>query len=149
MRKSILKVLLAILVFVLFVPPVQANDLPEAPTPKSWYVLAAVAAAAGGADAVTTVQMKAHLGTEFRELDPLAKPFVNLPKPAYYASDLALSGAVSLAGLKMSHSASPVIRKLWWLPQALQTGLNTSMAVRNSHLYQKEQPGVFHPIPKR
>jgi hypothetical protein len=146
------KILLAILVFVLFVPSVQANDLPDQPvarTPKVWYVLAGVAIAASGADAVTTVQMKAHLGTEFRELDPLAKPFVNLPKPAYYASDLAFSGAVSLAGLKMAHSANPVIRKLWWAPQVAQTGFNSWMAIRNSHTDQKEQPGIWHPKPKR
>jgi hypothetical protein len=51
------------------------------------------------------------------ETDPLAKPFVRLPAPAYYAAGLALATGVNWLSWKMSHSRR--WHKLAPIPQVL------------------------------
>ena len=51
------------------------------------------------------------------ETDPLAKPFVHLPAPAYYATGLALATGVNWLSWKMSHSRR--WHKLAPIPQVL------------------------------
>jgi len=50
------------------------------------------------------------------ELDPLARPFTNLPKPAYYASGVALATTVNVSAWVMARS--PRWHHVWWVPQA-------------------------------
>ena len=40
----------------------------------------------------------------WHETDPLARPFVHLPTPAYYATGLALATGVNWLSWKMAHS---------------------------------------------
>jgi hypothetical protein len=56
------------------------------------------------------------------EADPLARPFVNLPKPAFYACGFALATGVNWLGYKMSRSRK--WRKVWWLPQSISISAN-------------------------
>jgi hypothetical protein len=56
------------------------------------------------------------------ETDPLARPFVRLPHPAYYACGFALATGVNWLGYRMSHSRK--WRKLWWLPQSISISAN-------------------------
>jgi hypothetical protein len=49
------------------------------------------------------------------EYDPLAKPFVHLPAPAYYATGLALATGVNWLAWKMARSSR--WHGIWWLPQ--------------------------------
>jgi len=56
------------------------------------------------------------------EADPLARPFVNLPKPAFYACGFALATGVNWLGYKMSRSHN--WRKVWWLPQSMSVSAN-------------------------
>ena len=56
------------------------------------------------------------------ETDPLAKPFVRLPAPAYYATGLALATGVNWLSWKMSRSRR--WRKLAPIPQVLSIGGN-------------------------
>ena len=56
------------------------------------------------------------------ETDPLAKPFVRLPAPAYYATGLALATGVNWLSWKMAHSRH--WRKLAPIPQVLSIGGN-------------------------
>ena len=51
------------------------------------------------------------------ESNPLARPFLKLPAPAYYACGIALATGVNWAALRMSRSKR--FRKVWWVPQAL------------------------------
>ncbi|MFY9530275.1 MAG: hypothetical protein WBC04_14905 [Candidatus Acidiferrales bacterium] len=53
----------------------------------------------------------------FEEYDPLAKPFVNLPAPAYYAIGAAITTGVNGLSWKMAHSER--WHRVWWLPQAI------------------------------
>jgi hypothetical protein len=57
------------------------------------------------------------------ETDPLARPFVRLPRPAYYATGFALATGVNWLGYRMSHSRK--WRKLWWLPQSISISANS------------------------
>ena len=56
------------------------------------------------------------------ETDPLARPFVRLPQPAYYACGFALATGVNWLGYRMSRSRR--WRKVWWLPQSISIGAN-------------------------
>jgi hypothetical protein len=49
------------------------------------------------------------------ELDPLARPFTDLPKPAYYASGVALATTVNVSAWMMARS--PRWHRVWWVPQ--------------------------------
>jgi hypothetical protein len=50
------------------------------------------------------------------EQDPLTRPFVKLPAPAYYAGGIALATGVNWMAAKMERSRR--WRRIWWLPQA-------------------------------
>jgi hypothetical protein len=56
------------------------------------------------------------------ETDPLAKPFVRLPAPAYYVTGLALATGVNWLSWKMGHSRR--WRKLAPIPQIISIGGN-------------------------
>lgn len=64
------------------------------------------------------------LGPDLRELDPLAKPFVRLPAPAYYAAGAIFATGINWLGWRMA--SSPRWRKIWWVPQATSIGGNLS-----------------------
>jgi hypothetical protein len=66
-------------------------------------------------DIITTTQ---HLNQAGLEHDPLAKPFTNLPRPAYIAAGEVGAAGVSFIGWKMKHSKHKWVRKIWWVPQA-------------------------------
>jgi hypothetical protein len=57
------------------------------------------------------------------EKDPLARPIVRLPAPAYYATGLALATSLNWISWKMGHSRK--WRKLAAIPQLLAIGGNT------------------------
>jgi hypothetical protein len=57
------------------------------------------------------------------ESNPLARPLLKLPAPAYYACGIALATGVNWVGLRMSRSKR--FRRVWWLPQALSMVGNT------------------------
>jgi len=57
------------------------------------------------------------------ESNPLARPLLKLPAPAYYACGVALTTGVNWVGLRMSRSKR--FRRVWWLPQTLSVAGNT------------------------
>jgi hypothetical protein len=57
------------------------------------------------------------------ESNPLARPLLKLPAPAYYACGVALATGVNWVSLRMSRSKR--FRKVWWLPQAISVAGNT------------------------
>lgn len=64
-------------------------------------------------------------GTEF---DPLARPFISLPRPAYYASGAALSGGLTY----LSHRWRKEGKRWWWVPEAAQIAVNGLCAIHNA-----------------
>jgi len=79
--------------------------------PRSYFVLSAGVYTAAGLDMQQSESMMPH----FDERDPLARPFLRLPAPAYYASAALLATGVNWLGWRMARSER--WHKIWWLPQ--------------------------------
>jgi len=110
-------------------PPGAAVVVPENPSPNAgisngknllvnfskqrFLILSAGVYAAGLADMHQTMHNKQF--SWWYESDPLAKPLVKLPSPAYYAAGLALATGVNWLSWKMGHSGK--WRKVALLPQ--------------------------------
>jgi hypothetical protein len=89
-------------------------------------------------DIHTTVSMKkwynfsdppSKVSAHFSDPDPLARPFVNLPNSAYYASGLVFATGLNLVAWKLKQSSH--FRKVWWLPQIVAPGLNFDYGINN------------------
>jgi hypothetical protein len=120
-------------------PPIHITPRTDSPvkavvrTPfHSWLALSIVGQAAVLADVKTTLDLRSSSPLTFRESDPLARPFVNMPTPAYVGSAVALTAGLSLASWKLSTSENGWLRRHWWLPQAAQIVLNAECAVHNA-----------------
>ena len=98
----------------------------------AWLALSLAGQAAALADATTTLDLKRAHPITFYEDDPLARPFVNLPPPAYVASVVGLTAGVSAISWKLRRSEHPLLRRFWWAPQAVQIALNAECAIRNA-----------------
>jgi hypothetical protein len=72
--------------------------------------------------AVLDMHETISLRPNFVEHDPLARPFVRLPAPAYYAAGLALATGVNWLSRKMARSSR--WHGAWWLPQMCEFGGN-------------------------
>jgi len=121
----------------------RTSELPERPKPsvryevrekllprgvdKKLFALALGGQGAAMFDVNTTMgEAKCRI-----ENDPLARWAVCLPTPAYVAVAVAMTSAVSLVGLEMRRSKNGWIRRLWWVPQVAQIGINTRCAITN------------------
>ncbi|HKN59891.1 MAG TPA: hypothetical protein VJW93_01850, partial [Candidatus Acidoferrales bacterium] len=99
---------------------------------RAWFALSLAGQAAALADAKTTLDLKRSHPLTFYENDPLARPFVNLPPPAYVASVVGLTASVSAISWKLRRSEHPLLRRFWWAPQVAQIALNAECAIRTS-----------------
>ena len=91
----------------------KGEKLPAHFNRQRFLILSAGVYAAGLADMHQTMHNKQY--SWWYERDPLAKPLVNLPTPAYYAAGLALATGVNWLTWKMGHSGK--WRKVALLPQ--------------------------------
>ena len=105
-------------------PPKTALKLPKG----MWLSLSAATYTAAAfdmhatADALEWFNKHPHYYAGPTETDPLARPLVRLPRPAYYACGFALATGVNWLGYRMSRSRR--WRKVWWLPQSVSIGAN-------------------------
>jgi hypothetical protein len=91
-------------------PKAAASTLGER---KRFILLSSIAYGAAFLDMHETISQRAN----FEERDPLAKPFVRLPKPAYYAIGTTIATGVNGLSWKMAHSER--WHRVWWVPQAI------------------------------
>lgn len=91
--------------------PISASHFSK----TSFIVLSAAVYGASLADMHQTLQVRNSRW--WYETDPLAKPFVHLPAPAYFATGLAMATGINLLSWKMAHSHR--WRKLAPIPQLL------------------------------
>jgi hypothetical protein len=137
-------------VILLFAIPCFSQALPEAPKPKidkKWLALSVAGHAAAAWDTEETIGHKPFL----REYDPLARPIVNLPNPAYRTTTQALVLGVDFLSLKMKHSRHVWMKKTWWIPQVVLVGGNLQGAIYSHvHLQNRRftpRPGNAPPPP--
>lgn len=86
-----------------------------------FLALSAAVYAASLADMHQTMIVRNDSG--WYEANPLARPLVNLPEPAYYAAGLALATGVNWMSWKMGHSRR--WHKLAFLPQVFSIAGNS------------------------
>jgi hypothetical protein len=103
-----------------------ANHLRPAPKPPPHFsrtrfvLLSASVYVAAFADMHQTLQERKY--SWWCEADPLARPLVRLPTPAYYATGLAMATGLNWLSWKMAHSRR--WHKLAPIPQLLAVGGN-------------------------
>lgn len=59
----------------------------------------------------------------FSDNDPLARPIVNLPAPAYFATGVAIATGVNWLGWRMGRSRR--FHRVWFIPQLISIGGNS------------------------
>jgi hypothetical protein len=87
---------------------------------KQFLILSAAVYGASMADMHQT--LKERKNSWWYETDPLARPFVKLPTPAYYAAGLAMATGLNWISWKMGHSRR--WRRLAAIPQLISIGGN-------------------------
>jgi hypothetical protein len=101
----------------------------ERPSRREWLFLAAVEHGAAGFDAYSTRQAVGHGAVE---QDPLMRPFAG--SPAIYAATQVGPILFDLLARHMQHSEYPLVRRVWWMPQTLSTGISIFSGVHNLHV---------------
>jgi len=79
--------------------------------PKSFFVLSAEVYTA----AELGMQLSESTLPHFNQRDPVVRPFLRLPAPAYYASAALFATGINFLRWKMARSER--WHKIWWLPQ--------------------------------
>jgi hypothetical protein len=103
------------------IQPTKPEEVKMAETPrytKSWMALSLVQHAAAEFDAYSTRQA---IGRGAVEDDPLMRPFAH--SPAIYAAIQAGPVALDLISHRMQHSEVGVVRRMWWVPQSISSGM--------------------------
>jgi hypothetical protein len=91
--------------------PREVRRAVKPPLQKSFWVLTAGVYTAAGLD----MQRSESMLPNFDERDPIVRPFLRLPAPAYYASAALFATGVNYLGWKMARSER--WHKIWWVPQ--------------------------------
>src|SRR6267142_347900 len=101
----------------------QEKYLPETPAPhtdKQWLIISISGHAAAAWDAEETIlNVKGPCPCGY-ESNPLARPFVTLPRPAYRATSHLFVLGTDWLSWKMKHSQHRWMRRTWWVPQPAQ-----------------------------
>jgi hypothetical protein len=94
---------------------------------KMWYGLIFASSGAAAFDAWST--RRAVSGGYGTESNPMLRPFSH--SNAIYAATQVSPLVLDFIGRKMMTSREPLLRKMWWLPQAAGTGMSLFAGVHN------------------
>lgn len=111
-------------------PRAEPRRAVQTALPKTFFVLSAGVYTAAGLDMQQSESMLPH----FDEKDPLARPFLRLPAPAYYASAALFATGINFLGWKMARSER--WHKIWWVPQVASMAGNLA-----GYGYTRAHPG--------
>jgi hypothetical protein len=94
---------------------------------KMWYALTMAGSSGAAFDAWST--HRAVAGGYGQEANPFLRPFAG--SNAIYAATQVSPAVMDFLGKRMMVSENPSIRKLWWVPQLLGTGMSFASAAHN------------------
>ena len=109
--------------------PARFISLETSPSRNRWIALSVLQHAAATFDAYTTRDAISHGAVE---QDPLMRPFAN--SSAIYAAIQVCPVVLDFAARKMQRSQNDLIRRAWWLPQSVSTGMYIVSGVHNIHV---------------
>jgi hypothetical protein len=109
-----------------YMKPLRPVSVRQEYSRRNWVLLVAASSAAATWDAYTT---REAIQQGAIELDPMMKPFAN--SNSLYAAIQISPVVMDLVAYKMQRSENPVVHRMWWLPQALGTGVSLNAAVHN------------------
>ncbi len=115
-----------------FIEPVRRNNKPKefsepAASKRVWLALAIAQHSAASFDAWTT-RRKLQSG-RYRENNPLLKPFAG--NSSLYAAVQTTPLAFDFVSNRMRKSDRRWLRRLWWVPQVVQTGTHLTCGAMN------------------
>lgn len=102
---------------------------PEVPSRRSWLILALAEHGAATFDAYSTRQAISRGAVED---DPLMRPFAH--SDAIYAAAQAGPFLFDYIARRMQRSDNLTLRRFWWLPQSVSTGVSIFAGVHNIHV---------------
>ena len=109
------------------VRPVRTRPYETPRQRKMWYALTIAGSSGAAFDAWST--HRAVTGGYGQEANPFLRPFAK--SNAIYAATQVSPAVMDFVGKRMMVSQNPSIRKLWWLPQVLGTGMSFFSAAHN------------------
>jgi hypothetical protein len=98
--------------------PLRAISVESLPSRRQWIALSIAQHAAAAFDAYST---RDAISRGAVEQDPLMRPFAN--SSAIYAAIQACPVALDFAARHMQRSDNNFIRRTWWVPQTISTGM--------------------------
>jgi hypothetical protein len=113
---------------ILVIPAKPAS--PARVSTKKWWALSAAMHGAATFDAYSTRRFMLN-GTGY-ELNPILRPIAG--SPGIYAAIQVLPVALDFVSRKMMHSASPTLRRFWWMPQSVAATSSFICAAHNMTL---------------
>ncbi|HTV57432.1 MAG TPA: hypothetical protein VMJ93_01010 [Verrucomicrobiae bacterium] len=102
---------------------------PEIPSRRAWFALALVEHGAATFDAYSTRQAVSNGAVED---DPIMRPFAH--SGAMYAAVQVGPLLFDYMARRMQRSDNLTMRRIWWLPQSLSTGVSLFAGVHNLHV---------------
>ncbi len=109
--------------------PMRFISAESLPSRRNWIALSIAQHAAAAFDAYTTRDGIAHGAIE---QDPFMRPFAH--SPGLYAAIQICPVVLDLAARRMQRSENNFIRRTWWLPQSISTGMFLVSGVHNIHV---------------
>jgi hypothetical protein len=109
--------------------PVRFISAESLPSRKKWIALSVVQHASAAFDAYTT---RYAISRGAVEQDPLMRPFAN--SSGIYAAIQVCPVALDFAARRMQRSQNNFIRRAWWVPQTVSTGLYLFSGTHNLHV---------------
>jgi hypothetical protein len=88
------------------------------PSRRTWLLLSVAQHSAAAFDAYST---RVAISRGAVETNPFIRPFSN--SPAIYAAIQVAPAALDFLSRRMQRSRSPLLRRAWWLPQSVSTGV--------------------------
>ena len=113
-------------------PATKENRFREAlsqPSRRQWLALALMQHGAAAFDAYSTRQAVSHGAVED---NPMLRPFAG--SAAIYAATQLTPLVLDLVAYHMQRSEYSLLRRFWWMPQTVSTGLSIFSGVHNLHV---------------